>query len=181
MNTESHETTVLVAFGSNIDPEDSIRRAVRLLDERVGVLAVSNIYRSPALDRPGHPDFLNGACSVTPACPPHELKFSVLRAIEDELGRVRSEDAYAPRTIDLDIALYGDCVIDEPDLRIPDPGIAGRPFLTVPLAELAPDHVVPGTGRSLGDLAGALDADDLELDADCSRQLKADFKERHAP
>jgi 7,8-dihydro-6-hydroxymethylpterin-pyrophosphokinase len=90
------------------------------------------------------------------------LKFEVLRGIEAELGRVRTEDKYAARTVDLDIAIYGDAVVSEPDLRIPDPDIRKRPFIAVPLLELAPFLMLPDTGEALSSLASAKARADLE-------------------
>jgi len=83
---------------------------------------------------------------------PRSLKQSVLRDIEDRLGRVRGSDKYAPRPIDLDLLLYRDCVNDEADLKIPDPEILLRPFLYEGLLELNPDIVLPSTGRPLREM-----------------------------
>lgn len=152
---------VYIAFGSSIDPEQNIPDALDLLNARCAVLAVSRMYRSRALDRPGDPDFVNGVCEVRTALPPRALKYDILREIERRLGRVRTKDAYAPRTIDLDIALYRDAVIEEPGLAVPDPDIASRPFLAVPLLELAPDLVLPGTGVRLADAVRGMDAGEL--------------------
>ena len=77
------------------------------------------------------------------------LKFGILRGIETDLGHARSADKYAARPIDLDLAVYGDAVIDEPDLHVPDPDIRERPFVAVPLLGLAPNLVMPDTGEPL--------------------------------
>jgi dihydroneopterin aldolase/2-amino-4-hydroxy-6-hydroxymethyldihydropteridine diphosphokinase len=132
---------------------------------------ISAFYASPALGRPEQPDFYNGAVEAETELSPRELKFSVLRAIEAELGRRRSADRYAAREIDLDLALYDELVCREPDLVLPDPEIAARPFLAVPLAELAPDLILPGSAwgglparrpdRPLRAIAAALDASAL--------------------
>lgn len=76
---------------------------------------------------------------------PRSLKFHVLRPIEDALGRVRTNDSYAARPIDLDVLLFGSLVMNEPGLVIPDPDILSRPFLAAALVELHPDLVLPGT------------------------------------
>jgi dihydroneopterin aldolase/2-amino-4-hydroxy-6-hydroxymethyldihydropteridine diphosphokinase len=79
------------------------------------------------------------------------LKFDVLRKIESQLGRIRTSDKFAPRTIDLDMILYGTLVIDEADIKIPDPSIRLYPFVAVPLLELAPKLILPDTHTPLAD------------------------------
>ncbi len=128
-----------VAVGSNLDPERHLPAALRRLATRVRLVAVSTFYASPALGRPEQPEFYNGAVEIATDLPPRELKFTVLRAIEAELGRQRSADKFAAREIDLDLVWYDGQVADEPDLTLPDPEIADRPFLAVPLGELAPE------------------------------------------
>lgn len=135
-----------VGVGSNIEPRRNIQAALVRLARRVRVTGVSTFYRTPALDRPDQPAFLNGVWRIETDLAPRALKLDVLRGIERSLGRVRTADRYAPRTIDLDLLLYGDLTVDEPDLRIPDPDIRKRPFIVVPLLELAPDLVMPDTG-----------------------------------
>ena len=132
-----------IALGSNLDPERHLPAALRLLAERVCLVAISTFYASPALDRPEQPDFYNGAVEIDTDLPPCELKYAVLREIEAALGRRRGADKYAAREIDLDLIWYDNLVVNEPELVLPDPEIAARPFLAVPLAELAPD-LVPG-------------------------------------
>ncbi len=166
---------VLVAFGSNIDPEQNIFQALVLLDEQCGVADVSTVYRTRALDRPDQGDFLNGACRLSDAPQPRALKFDVLRPIEERLGRVRSPDKSAPRTIDLDIALYGGVVLDEPDIVVPDPDIRTRAFLAVPLSELAPRAVLPDDGEELQAMARVFDLKDLEPESEYTDKLKARF------
>ena len=146
-----------IGVGSNIDPEANIPAALRMLAEVATIVGISTFYRTPALGPPSADasdasggiiprsitaEFINGVVAVETDLPPRELKFGVLRPIERVLGRVRDAEKFAPRTIDLDIAVYGDVVIDEPDLVIPDPGIMSRAFLAMPLAELAPELFV---------------------------------------
>ncbi len=82
-------------------------------------VALSTFHATPPLNRPEQPSFFNGVVEVETNIPPRALKCEVLRRVEAELGRVRSDDPWTARTIDLDIAIYDDLVIDEPDLRIP--------------------------------------------------------------
>ena len=142
-----------VSLGSNLEPRaDYIRRAIEALDShpRVRVIAVSNFFESAPAGEATGPDFLNAAVHIETDLSPVDLKFSVLRPIEADLGRVRTADKNAPRTIDLDIALYDDEVIDDPDngLQIPDPDILTCAHVAVPLAEVAgerrhPEHEEP--------------------------------------
>lgn len=144
---------VLIAFGSNIAPEVNVPRALDLLAEHVSVTGVSTVYRTEPVGRPEQEPFVNGALMVETDHGPRALKLEVLRGIEERLGRVRTTDRYAARSIDLDIALYADLLIADPDLRLPDPDILERAFLAIPLAELAPEMVLPGTDECLADIA----------------------------
>jgi len=153
---------VLISVGSNLDPERHVLAALRLLHARLPVVAVSTFYRTPASGRPEQPDFINGAVEVRTELPPREIKYGVLRAIEAELGRRRSADAHAPRPIDLDLALYGDVQVAEEGLVVPDPEIIRRPFLAHPLAELAPELVVPGVGETLAGIAARLSREEMQ-------------------
>jgi len=103
---------------------------------------------------------------------PRDLKFGLLRRIEADLGRVRTADKYAARTIDLDILLYGDRIIDQPDLKVPDPDLRERAFLIVPLAELAPDVVLPDDGRAAAEAARGVDGAGLVADIEFSERLR---------
>jgi 2-amino-4-hydroxy-6-hydroxymethyldihydropteridine diphosphokinase len=152
-----------VALGSNIDPARHLPEAVRRLGDLLGVEAASTAYETDPIDAPGTPKFLNAAVRVAWTGTPHGLRRRVLRRIEAALGRVRTEDPNAPRTIDLDLVLVPGLIIEDPDGRLwlPDPEIERRPHLAVPLAEIAPGETHPRTGKTLAEIAGALDADDL--------------------
>jgi len=154
----------LIAIGSNIDPELNVPLALGHLAAKLPVDAVSHFYWSAPIGVDTQPKFLNGACLVRTDQSPRELKFNVLRKIEDKLGRVRSADKFAPREIDLDIALFDELQVDGDGLHIPDPEIALRPFLGIPLAEIAADWVVPGLGATLGVIAAGMPRDGLILD-----------------
>ena len=162
-----------VAVGSNIEPERNIPRALQFLAEKATIDAVSTFYRTAPVGPSRQPPFLNGVCAVTTELSAQQLKFDVLRGIEDALGRVRTEDKYAPRTIDLDIALFGDLVVDTPNLHIPDPDILTRPFLAAPLLELAPHLKLPSTGEALRDIVQRQNADSMIPDKDFTEELKA--------
>lgn len=141
-----------VAVGSNIEPERHITEAVRMLSEIMPVTGISTFYITRPIDRPEQADYWNGMVRVRWTQTARALKYDVLRPIESALGRVRGPDKYAARTMDLDVAVLGDMVVDEPDLTIPDPDLLQRPFLAAALLDLEPDFVVPGTGAALKDL-----------------------------
>lgn len=110
------------------------------------MVAVSRFRETEPVGVRDQPRFLNGAAAVDTELPPREL-LEVLLGIERELGRVRDGTRWGPRTIDLDLLLYGGEMVDEPGLRVPHPRLHERRFALEPLAELDPDAVVPGAGR----------------------------------
>jgi 2-amino-4-hydroxy-6-hydroxymethyldihydropteridine diphosphokinase len=150
-----------IALGSNLDPEQNVSAALELLGRRLHIVAVSSFYRTPALGSPGSPDFLNGVVEIESELEPLELKRLVLQPIEEELGRERGGDRNAPRTIDLDLILCGDLVYDEEELVLPDPEISTRAFVALPLLELEPELVLPGTERPLRELVQGLSSTEM--------------------
>jgi dihydroneopterin aldolase/2-amino-4-hydroxy-6-hydroxymethyldihydropteridine diphosphokinase len=146
-----------IAVGSNIRPEDHIEAAFGMLARVLRILGVSTFYITPPADGSDQPHYVNGMIAAGSAFSVRSLKFDVLRPTEERLGRVRSEDKYAPRTIDLDIVLYDDLVVREPDLVTPDPDIRTRDFIALPLYELAPDVVLPDTGEALSQIVRQFD------------------------
>lgn len=161
-----------ISIGSNIEPKTNILRALQLVAASQCLAAVSTMYRSAALNRPDQPDFINGVCAIETALAPRALKFDCLRPIEELLGRVRTADKYAPRTIDLDIALYAELQICDDDLMVPDPDIRTRPFLAVPLLELAPDLVLPDTGQPLADVVRGMNRSAISADPAFTKYLR---------
>ena len=141
-------TIAYVGLGANLGQrEETLRRAVELLREADGVdvLAVSRLRETAPVGVVDQPPFLNGAVAIETARPPRDL-LDLLLEIERSLGRVRAE-RWGPRTIDLDLLVYGDEVVDEPGLRVPHPHLHERRFALEPLVELAPELEVPGHGR----------------------------------
>jgi 2-amino-4-hydroxy-6-hydroxymethyldihydropteridine diphosphokinase len=145
-----------IAIGSNIDPERNVLAALRLLRRRVQIIAVSTFYRTPAEGRPADPDFINGVALIETDLPPRALKLGVLREIEEALGRERTADGFAPRTMDLDLLVYDD--LEDDALRLPDPDILRRPFLALPLLELDPALRLPRWGTGIREVAERLPA-----------------------
>ena len=163
---------VFLGVGSNIHPAKNILAALTLLASHVRIRATSTFYRSAPVGGRKQPAFFNGVWRVETTIAPRSLKFSVLRVIEESLGRVRTADAYVSRTIDLDIVLYGSAVVTGPDLRIPDPAIRTRPFIAVPLLELEPQLVLPDTGEALSSLVSSTEGGDLEAQVAFTARLR---------
>lgn len=144
-----------LALGSNIEPETYLPLAIAKLEIMGRRQAVSTVYQNPALGPEPRPDFLNAAVLVESDLPPLEIR-RILRDIEAELGRVRSADKYAPRTIDLDLCLLGDTILNTPELTLPDPDLLTRAFLAITMAELSPDFLHPVTKEPLAEIASRL-------------------------
>lgn len=146
--------TAYVGLGANLgDREATIRRAVELLAATPGIeiVAVSTLRETDPVGYADQPRFLNGAVALETALAPRALLDRLL-AVERELGRVRGEGPrFGPRTIDLDLLLHGDEVVDEPGLVLPHPRLAERRFVLEPLHELDPQLRLPD-GRRVSEL-----------------------------
>jgi 2-amino-4-hydroxy-6-hydroxymethyldihydropteridine diphosphokinase len=139
-----------VALGSNLgDREATIRGGLAALDAEPGVAvaAVSTLVDTDPVGVVDQPRFLNGVAAVDTELSAREL-LALLLDVERRFGRTRDGDEpHGPRTLDLDLLLYGDARIDEPGLTVPHPRLHERAFVLDPLAELAPGLEVPGKGR----------------------------------
>ena len=136
-----------LSLGSNIQPETNLPRALELLDEAGIILKVSSAWESEAVGSVG-PNFLNACLLFDNPLPPNELKESVIHPIEAKLGRKRSNDKYAPRTIDIDIILFDDESSNEKFWT--------QAFVVVPLAEIYPEFQNPLTSESITQTATRL-------------------------
>ena len=137
-----------VGLGANLgDRARTIRAALERLGRVPGVevVAVSSLRETDPVGLEAQPRFLNGAVALETELPPRAL-LDALLAVERELGRTREGLRFGPRTIDLDLLLYEDRVVDEPGLTVPHPRLHERRFALEPLAELDPGLVVPGQG-----------------------------------
>ena len=138
-----------VGLGANLgDREATMRRAARAAGRCARTSSssrVSSLRETEPVGLADQPRFLNAAAAIDTASAPREL-LDLLLAVERELGRTREGPRFGPRTIDLDLLLYGDAEIDEPGLRVPHPRLHERRFALEPLAELDPALVVPGRG-----------------------------------
>jgi 2-amino-4-hydroxy-6-hydroxymethyldihydropteridine diphosphokinase len=145
-------TRAYVGVGANLgDREATIRAALAALP---GVVALSELRETAPVGVVDQPPFLNGAAALETELSPRELLDALLE-VERRLGRERRE-RWGPRTIDLDLLLHGDDVLDEPGLTVPHPRLHERRFALEPLLDLDPDLVVPGRGRVI-DLLARLD------------------------
>lgn len=147
---------VFISLGSNIDPERNLFEAVRRLAAYCRLLAVSPVYETQPVGTLDQGNFLNAAALIETDLTAMELKTDVLRAIEQELGRVWTEDKNAPRTIDMDISLFNDQVLDLGHRHIPDPEILEYLHIAGPLADLSPEFCHPETGQTLQAIAQSL-------------------------
>ncbi|MCB0191123.1 MAG: 2-amino-4-hydroxy-6-hydroxymethyldihydropteridine diphosphokinase [Anaerolineae bacterium] len=171
--------TAYLSLGSNIEPETNIKSAVELLARHTKLLAVSSVWETKPVGFTKQANFLNAAAIVQTKLPAQQLKERALRKIEKLLGRVRQANKNAPRSIDIDIMLFNRQIFTMGDRHIPDPEILERPFVALPLAEIAPDYVHPETGQTLKEIAESFNVsnEDMFLREDVSRVL-AHFVQR---
>ncbi|GIV66145.1 MAG: hypothetical protein KatS3mg047_0538 [Bellilinea sp.] len=144
---KSRRHQAYISLGSNIDPRKNLVQAVELLRKAVTVNALSAVWETEPVGSAG-PRFMNATAWISTDLDAVSLKEQVLRPIEEKLGRMRGEDKYAPRTIDLDILVF--------DEKILDGGLWSQDFLALPTSELRPDLLDDQTGRNLGEVAQSL-------------------------
>ena len=166
--SEGRANRAYLSLGSNIEPERNLPAAVRELRAFGRVLGVSSVWESAPFDAVGTAatdratrqetkNFLNAAVLLETELSPAELYDKAIAVIERRLGRVRDpHDKNAPRTIDIDLSLFNRDVLQVAGHSIPDPEIAKRPFVAIPLAELDPDYVHPVENRKLADITADL-------------------------
>ncbi|WP_018988837.1 2-amino-4-hydroxy-6-hydroxymethyldihydropteridine diphosphokinase [Aromatoleum toluclasticum] len=138
-----------VALGANLgDAAAALDSAFAALDvlPRTRLVARSSLYRTAPVGVTGHPDYINAVAAIDTTLPAPDL-LELLLNLESSHGRLR-ETELAPRTLDLDLLLYGDATIALPGLDVPHPRMHLRAFVLVPLAEIAPDTDIPGRGRA---------------------------------
>ncbi len=158
--SEPRVSTVILSLGSNLgDRVRYLERALEQLRREVRVERVSSIYETRPVGLADQPWFLNLVCYGVTQMDPHTL-LGFIQAIESALGRRRSEERFAPRTLDIDILAFENRVIEEPGLEIPHPRMAERAFVLAPLAEIVPEWLHPVENKSAAELLEALAADD---------------------
>ena len=158
-----------VGLGANLD--GPVARLIRVFDQldalpSTRVAARSPLYKSAPLGPPDQPDYINAVAALDTTLAPGELLDS-LRALEAMHGRRRDGERWGPRTLDLDLLLYGDLVRTAPELTLPHPGLHERAFVLYPLQDVAPELNIPGHGsvRRLRERLGAVRIERLEPDA----------------
>lgn len=147
-------TKIALALGGNLEDTAAVFASVleKLAAHGLQGIRHSTWYRtSPVGCHPGTPDFLNGALTAEWAAGPQEL-LELTQSLEQQAGRPKIHDSRASRILDLDLLLFGEQIVRLPDLVIPHPRMTERLFVILPLAEIAPDWVVPGYGKSVGEI-----------------------------
>lgn len=160
-----HPVTAALSLGGNVgDVAQSFSHALQTLRDhpQISSLRASRIYVTPPWGKTDQPDFLNMAAAFETTLSPHEL-LALIREIEMQASRKR-EERWGPRTLDLDIIVYGDAVIDDAQLQIPHPRAHERAFVLVPLAEILPDARLQG--RTVRELAQTCDAGGMRVKPD---------------
>jgi GTP cyclohydrolase I len=178
--TQGDFEQAIVSLGSNVEKERHLPEAIRLLRRHrsIDVKAVSRIFESAAEGGPPDaPTFFNAAMLVCTDLSPEELR-TELRKVEDVLGRVRTEDKNAPRTIDIDLSYFSGLVKDFGEWKVPDPDAASVPHVLLPIADVAPDWTDPVTGSSMADLVLTIDTKDEQIRPVPGIQLSAPYELR---
>lgn len=155
-------TEVFVAAGSNVEPERHLRAALESLADKFGVLRLSPVYRNAAVGFDGD-DFLNMVIGFDTDAG-IEAVASELARIEADAGRVRGEEKFAPRTLDLDLLLHGDSVLESGGIQVPRDEIMEYAFVLRPLADIAGDRVHPAEARTFAELWAGFEQSDHRLE-----------------
>ncbi len=162
--SETNLITAYIGLGSNLaNPVLQIKSARTAITRIAGVkeLAFSSLYHSPPMGPQDQPDYVNAVMCVATDLSPTDL-LHCLQRIENDQGRVRKTERWGARTLDLDVLIYGDQIIELPDLVVPHPGLAERAFVLYPLDEIAPHILVPGKGN-IADLLAKCPMNGLKL------------------
>ena len=147
---------VAISLGSNLgDREAWIASGVQALRRDLEDVCVSALYETAPVLVEDQPLFLNACCTGRTLLTPHQL-LSQLQDAERAAGRDRTGPRYGPRTLDLDLLLYGNAVIEDPDLMVPHPRLRERGFVLMPLSEIAAEWIVPASRQQEADSVGSL-------------------------
>jgi len=139
--------SVILLLGSNIEPQKNIPQALELLAHYCGTIKKSRVWETEAVGNSG-PNFLNVAVQITTRLDQPEIKTRIITPIENQLKRVRTKDKFAPRTIDLDIIIFNDEIVDQ--------NLWEKAFISLPVSELVPELRHPDSKQTLGEIASQL-------------------------
>jgi 2-amino-4-hydroxy-6-hydroxymethyldihydropteridine diphosphokinase len=146
---------VYLGLGANMgEKQENLQKALDYISQRMRIEKKSSIYDAAPMENTNQPRFLNMACQATTSVPANMLLF-LIKGIEAKLGRLPGP-LNGPRIIDIDILLYGDSVINTPDLKVPHPRMAEREFVLAPLSEIAPDVIHPVAKKTIMELYEAV-------------------------
>ena len=183
MSVETAAVEAVILAGSNIEKERCLPESIRKLRRQpdITVRAVSTCYESEAVGGTSDaPDFFNAAILVATTLDPETLR-DRLHQIEDELGRIRTDDPNAPRTADLDIIYYADLVKDYDGWSIPDPAAEVEAYVARPVSEVAPRHIHPVSGRTTTEISRSIDAENPEVTPSMAIRLSTPYTTRALP
>jgi 2-amino-4-hydroxy-6-hydroxymethyldihydropteridine diphosphokinase len=164
-----------ISIGSNINPAENVIQSLHLLRQQVRILNISTVYFTEAIDRPEQPKYYNGVIAIETQPSPLDLKYTILRPIEMKLGRERTTDKSVARPIDLDILLFEDQVISNPELTIPDPQILNRAYIAIPLYEIAPNLLIPKYNILIKDIAVTMYTVPMQPLEEYTQMLRKEF------
>ena len=163
LNFQSSHVPVAIALGSNLgDSLSNLENACKVLAQTPGITltSCSSWYLTVPVG-PAQPNYLNGCACLTVELTPDVLLKQLLK-IEQQFGRVRRE-RWGARTLDLDLLLYGDLILETPNLKIPHPRLRERAFVLVPLDEIAPEWIEPFSKRTIAQLVKSIDCREVSL------------------
>jgi 2-amino-4-hydroxy-6-hydroxymethyldihydropteridine diphosphokinase len=157
--------TAYLSLGSNIEPEENMVAAVKLLAELTYLVAVSPVWETKPIGLTSQPNFLNAAAIVKTNLGVERFIENVAHNIERRTGRLRQPNKNVPRTIDIDLILFNRQVLQLEPHHIPSPDLLNRAFVAIPLASIAPDVYHPVTGQTLQEIAAGFEIapDDMQL------------------
>jgi 2-amino-4-hydroxy-6-hydroxymethyldihydropteridine diphosphokinase len=157
---EGPSSRAFLSLGSNIDPETNLPAAVRELQRFGQVVAASQVWETEPVGFADQPNFLNAALLLVTPLSAEELQFAAIVEVETVLGRIRDPlNKNAPRTIDIDLALFNRDVLKLEHRQIPDPEIINRAFVAIPLSELDPEYLHPLENRTLAEISAEFDVE----------------------
>ncbi len=164
-----------IAAGSNIEPAKNIEKAIQMLSKQVRIKGISTVYQTEPIGRPEQQNYYNCVLKTETQLRPKILKNDVLGAIENALGRKRTEDKFASRTIDLDLIIYDKLAGEIDGIIFPDPEITERPFLAFGLCELEPKLILPGTNKAIADICSIMTKENMKPLDNLTKQLRKKY------